>query len=134
MDRDFVIVWPWAMAGAISNMSYAAECSVSEQRCPLLDYRRTRPTCTCLAKTYFEDVAARQQGYKSYEALAAFRRRNRDPSHPIVPPVVTEFISGYDSGYIARTGVLRLWNASQVLASCSKLLLPERAQHAECWR
>ena len=131
MDRDFVIVWPWAMVGAISNMSYAAECSVSEKRCPLLDYRRTRPTCTCLAKAYFEDVAARMLGYGSYDAIAALPRHGHDPRRPSPPTFVIEYTA---PGYIARSGVLRLWNASDVFDSCAELSLPERAEHAECWR
>eukprot|EP00966_Prymnesium_polylepis_P326131 7382059-Prymnesium_polylepis.1 len=68
MDHDFVIVWPWVMVGAVANMSYTAECTMDVRRCPLIDYRRTRPSCTCLAKAFFEDVGARLLGYPSFAA------------------------------------------------------------------
>ena len=107
MDDDHVIIWPGAMLDAVAAMPYKARCW-ADSRCPLLDYGKKRPTCGCLAKTYFEDTTS------------------KDGLH------VVSFYSGARGPPFTIRYHMRRDNETAVLNFCARMSIMERAAYHEC--
>ena len=122
MDRDAVIIWPWVMLDAIAAMPSRASCEVGS-RCSLEDYGNTRPTCSCLATTYFEDAFGKQGTHKEQRTHGAPR---------VIDYAKEDSCTVRGPPFTVRSELLRLKNASSLLNICADSNLMERLQNSDC--